>query len=63
MKIKRKCEVEVIKGTDWGKDFSGLLDGGDASPLPLLEKLHPGGVVEGGRRVRAEEGGETLTVG
>lgn len=51
------------KGTDRGEDFGGLLDGGDASPLPLLEELHPGGVVKGGRRVCAEEGGEALAVG
>ena len=55
--------MEKSKGTDWGEDFSSLLDGGDAGPLPLLEELHPGGVVKGGRRVRAEEGGEALAVG
>lgn len=55
--------MKKIKGTDWGEDFSGLLDGGDAGPLPLLEELYPGGVVKGGRRVRAEEGGEALAVG
>lgn len=57
-KIRRR-----LKGTDGGEDFSRLLDGGDAGPFPLLEELHPGGVVQGGRRVRAEEGGEALAVG
>lgn len=52
-----------LKGTDGGEDFSRLLDGGDAGPFPLLEELHPGGVVQGGRWVRAEEGGEALAVG
>lgn len=52
-----------IKGTDGSEDFSGLLNGGDTSPLPLLEELHPGGVVKGGWRVRAEECRETLAVG
>lgn len=56
-------EMRKIKGTDRGEDFGRLLDGGDAGPLPLLEELHAGGVVERGRRVRAEEGGEALTVG
>lgn len=56
-------KVGKRKGTDGGEDFGGLLDGGDASPFPLLEELHPGGVVQGGRRVGAEEGGESLAVG
>lgn len=55
--------MRKIKGTDGGEHFSRLLDGGDAGPLPLLEELHSGGVVKGGRGVRAEEGGEALAVG
>ena len=39
-----------------------MLNGGDLGPFPLLEELHPGGVVQRGRRVGAEEGGETLSV-
>lgn len=58
-----KVKEGLTDGTDRGEDFRGLLDGGDARPLPLLEELHPGGVVERGRRVRPEEGGEALTVG
>lgn len=54
---------EKDKRTDGGEDFCGLLDGGDARPLPLLEELHPGGVVQGGGGVRSEEGGEALAVG
>ena len=45
------------------EDLGGLLDGGDLGPLPLLEELHAGGVVQRGRGVGAEEGGEALTVG
>lgn len=55
--------LTVQSGTDRGEDFCRLLNGGDAGPLPLLEELHPGGVVQGGRRVRSEEGGESLAVG
>lgn len=66
LEIKRWCKIEgemkKIKSTDWGEDFGGLLDGGNAGPLPLLEELHPGGVVKGGRRVRAEEGGKALAI-
>lgn len=53
----------VYSTTDRGEDFSCLLDGGDAGPLPLLEELHPSGVMQGGRRVRPKEGGEALAVG
>lgn len=49
--------------THRGEDLSGLLDGGDLGPLPLLEELHTCGVVQRGRRVRTEERGEALTVG
>lgn len=49
--------------THGGEDLGGLLDGGDLGPLPLLEELYARGVVQRGRRVRAEEGGEALTVG
>ena len=45
------------------EDLGGLLDGGDFGPLPLLEELHTRGVVQRGRRVGAEEGGEALAVG
>lgn len=58
-----KQKKSVWSTTDRGEDFSGLLDSGDAGPLPLLEELHPGGVVQGGRWVRPEEGGEALAVG
>lgn len=49
--------------THGGEDLGGLLDGGDLGPLPLLEELHAGGVVQRGGRVRAEERGEALAVG
>lgn len=55
--------MRKIKGTDGGEHFSRLLDGGDAGPLPLLEELHSSGIVQGGRRMSAEEGGKTLAVG
>lgn len=45
------------------EDFSGLLDRGYLAPLPLLEELDTGGVVQRGRGVCAEEGGESLAVG
>lgn len=49
--------------THRGEDFCSLLNSGDLGPLPLLKELHPSGVVQRCRRVRAEEGGEPLAVG
>lgn len=49
--------------THGSEDLGGLLDGGDLCPLPLLEELHACGVVQRGRRVRAEKRGEALAVG
>lgn len=46
-----------------GEDLSGLLDGGDLPPAPLLKELHPGGIVECGRRMSSKERRETLPVG
>ena len=45
-----------------GEDLSGLLDGGDLLPAPLLEEFHPGGIVECGRRVSSEERRKALSV-
>lgn len=56
----RREEMHVTHGSE---DLRGLLDGGDLGPLPLLEELHARGVVQRGRRVRAEERGEPPPVG
>lgn len=49
--------------THWCKNFCCLLNGGDLGPFPLLEELHSSGVVQCGRWMSTEEGGETLAVG
>lgn len=55
--------VTFCQETHRGEDLSGLLNGGDLGPLPLLKELHPGGVVQRCGRMRAEEGGKALAVG
>lgn len=45
------------------EDLSGLLDGGDLGPAPLLEELYASGIMQRGGGVCSEECGKALTVG